>query len=165
MSSSITGARRGVRSPIAKPAVFEMRTNLQGSKIFSQATHRTLIIRDGARGGWGQAVEAVAPSSGNVSPPPPPSGRKISVCRGIFDENCVQMHRKVPFILIFSPPVGQILAPPLLIIFLLCLHSSPSPSVPRCDSEYNSSKLWVSNSSNLTSETAFVQCHLLFQNT
>ena len=62
--------------------------------------------RGGARGGLG----AVAPSSG-----------KNFVSVGEFlTENCVIMHIKIPFILLFSPPVEepsapvrQILAPPL----------------------------------------------------
>ena len=60
---------------------------------------------------------AVAPSSGNVSPP----SWKNYVSIGEFStENCVRMHRKIPSIMLVSTPdeepsptVGQILGPAL----------------------------------------------------
>ena len=61
---------------------------------------------------------AVAPSSGSVSPP---SEKNIMPVGEFLTKNCVLMLRKIPAILFYSPlvgetkpPVGQILAPPLV---------------------------------------------------
>ena len=73
----------------------------------------TGVVPDG--GGRG----AVAPLSGNVSPPA--SGTNFVSVREFSTENCVLMHRKIPFIFLAPlsgnpapPPTGKILAPPLV---------------------------------------------------
>ena len=53
-----------------------------------------IISRGGARGG----------GAGNVSPP---SGKNFVSVREFSTENCVQMHRMIPSMLLFSPLAGE----------------------------------------------------------
>ena len=103
------------------------------------------------------------------------SGKNFVSVEEFSTKNCVQMHKKIPSILIFSPPVGeptpvgQILAPSMSLVFIfrLILQDGLPSEDANVTPEDKNGPLKVSENAGLRSSFFLIICqlHLFFLRT